>query len=213
MIGEDNQAVAQGEPAKTVDHEMSRRRDEVVRCKEILGWSWDMVAQRFGQKLAWGLRIKTCKETLPDSDLEWLQDLAATVAAFPTRAAYAERAQAAQQQVTAREEPLVMQDTAATPAPSENGEPLVSRDQAVIDSLVLVYIEAAQADTTPEVTAARWALGRVALELGLLDVVKERIAALPPSVAAPPPAQSVWQAPEPARPVIGNGGARTPMAA
>lgn len=61
----------------------AERRDEWLRCLEVIGWSQQKWADRTGEKLHQALAIKKGSRPLYDSDLRWVQQLAAAVASFP----------------------------------------------------------------------------------------------------------------------------------
>jgi hypothetical protein len=59
------------------------RRDEMVRCIRLIGWTLPMLSERLGQAYTHGARLNQCKADLADSDLAWLQELAVLVASKP----------------------------------------------------------------------------------------------------------------------------------
>lgn len=66
------------------DWDTKLRRDEVVRCMGVLGWSWPVLGQRLDiGGLKGALQIKMCKREISDGDLEWLSSLAAAAEAVP----------------------------------------------------------------------------------------------------------------------------------
>lgn len=63
--------------------ETKQRRDELVRCKDIIGWSWLTVGQRLALNSSQAFALKACKREISDVDLDWMRDLADAVAARP----------------------------------------------------------------------------------------------------------------------------------
>lgn len=207
----------------------SDRRNEIQRCIEIIGWSWGKLGDRIDLKLPSVYAVKNCKRTIPDSDLRWLQDLADAVMAHPRPAPQddpspvqgAPVVQAGAMLATAdlnpamEHAPSVQHDVAPAPADADivrrvRDEIAEQSTVAIVSSITSVYMAAVpgvgpDAMTSEQVAGARWALGELAQQMGVLDLVQDQLRAYSAKAAAV----------EPARGMIGGGvGAdtRQPMA-
>lgn len=174
------------------------RRDEVQRCIEIIGWSWGKLGDRLSIKLPSALGIKNCKRPIADSDLRWLQDLADVMLSHP-RPAETNDPEAVQGapivQAGVATSPVLHSDTALPSAPDvAPAMPAVDlvrqvRDEiaeqstvAIVSSITSVYMSAipgAGPDgmTSEQVAGARWALGELAQQMGVLDLVQDQLRA------------------------------------
>lgn len=62
---------------------LNERRDEWLRCLEVIGWNFGKWADRTGLKLHQAMATKAGKRPIADSDMRWVQMLAAAVASMP----------------------------------------------------------------------------------------------------------------------------------
>lgn len=177
--------------------ETKDRRNEVQRCIDIVGWSWSKLADRLGIKFATSLAIKNCKRPIADSDLRWLQELADVMIAHPRPAemndpepvAGAPIVQAGAMMMPAEDvapvaAPVVQQVTAQNPPVDllkEMREELAEQQAvAIVSGITSVYLSAVpgvgpDAMTSEQVAGARWALGELAQQLGVLDLVQDQL--------------------------------------
>lgn len=189
----------------------AERKTEWLRCLQVIGWSQQKFADRTGVKLHTVLAIKSGNRDLPDSDLRWVQQLAAAVAALPRPPIEDDPVPAdhpvARLEPAARVEEVTMQTIAAHQAAMpttaiEIAVPAVFGPAEVLRELEAVYRDAGASEgaTDDQAAGARWAVGALAQRLGLLEALQAMIAAPPVSqlrVAAPQPDAAVARTPEP----------------
>lgn len=194
--------------------ETKQRRDELVRCKDIIGWSWLTVGQRLALNSSQAFALKACKREISDADLDWMRDLADAVAARPRPIAaptHGPRLVADLSMgvgplgftaaMVKAERPAVMSDN-DLPAELYSDQPHVPDGldgssamyedylsvSGTVNALAEVYASLATADMTAEALGgAQWAISDVALKLGVLDQVAARIKAARAITATVPP--------------------------
>ena len=191
------------------DWQTKLRRDEVVRCMGVLGWSWPVLGQRLEiGGLQGALRIKMCKREISDGDLEWLSSLAAAVEAVPRPVPAEPAADPQGDEGSAVTEGAVQQTAGAMTAMGSTmaAETAAEVEQRVIEAIVAQYrspVAGWQGWSADEVRAARGALSELLVRLGWLDRAKGLLAASAPKAAASPaavvtpaPRSSPWAAPQ-----------------
>jgi len=205
---------ADGAPLVTT----AERRDEWLRCLEVIGWSQQKWADRIGEKLHQALATKKGARPIYDSDLRWVQQLAAAVASLPrpplsTDPVPASHPVAALEPRVRVEEVTVDTIKANNPAAGVDAflsagnvimtptpDPTVrtmevqvplNPPEVVLKALADVYQDggASQGATPEQITAVRWAMSEIAGKLGLTDALK--IVVSPPPAPAPVPETTV----------------------
>ena len=171
------------------DWDTKLRRDEVVRCMAVLGWSWPVLSQRISVGVLKGaLAIKMCKREISDSDLEWLSSLAAAVEATPRPKPVAALQD---DEAPAATEGLVQEQR----EPSEGTTALVEHvEQRVIEAIVAQYrspMEGWDGWSADEVRAARVSLSELLSRLGWLDRARKLLADTATRSAVPAGAPAV----------------------
>lgn len=176
------------------DWDTKLRRDEVVRCMGVLGWSWPVLGQRLDiGGLKGALQIKMCKREISDGDLEWLSSLAAAAEAVPRLvpvAATEDDGAPMLAEPPARQAEPTMVATGSTMA----AETVAEAEATVIAAVVAQYrapLEGWDGWSADEVRAARAALSELLARLGWLGRARQLLAgAAPialPSATAPVP--------------------------
>lgn len=196
----------------------AERRDEWLRCLEVIGWSQQKWADRIGEKLHQALATKKGSRPIVDSDLRWVQQLAAAVASLPRPplqndavpvshpvAALEPRARVEEVTVdtmktnTAGVDTFMSAGQVVMPTPVQPPDPTVrsvemqvpvSPPEVVLKAMADLYQDGggSQGATAEQITAVRWAMSELAGRLGLLDALK--------IVVSPPPALEPASGPE-----------------
>lgn len=178
---------------------VSERRDELMRCTAIIGWSWQKVADRLDMTMAGALQIKNCKVGIADSDLRWLQELAAMMETMP-RPAVANDAD--NPELARLAAPVAMtvgvSEHEAQKMAVESGvlQVQAERDRtARVLADVYVATESLEGTTPEQQSAARWAVAEIASGLGLLGQVQAILKAGAPAPLPPAPVERMMREP------------------
>lgn len=164
--------------------DVKERRDEITRCLEIIGWSWQRLADRTENTLQGAYRIKGCKITMADSDIRWLQSLADAVSALPRPVVGNDPGSPGLERLAA---PVTMADEAKAKelAAIMVSDAVEAERDRMVRGLVDVYMSANDLEDAEQL-AARWAISQAAEALGLLPQVKAMLRAMmPPPAPAP----------------------------
>lgn len=183
----------------------SDRRNEVQRCLETIGWSWGKLGDRISGTLATAMAIKNCKRQIADSDLRWLQDLADAHIARPRPAESNDPEPVSPAPIVQGGGAIVHAGAVIDPdalkpvvpahhpdtAPRDVAPPADmmqrARDEiaeqstvAIVSSITSVYLSAVPSPgpdgmTSEQVAGARWALGELAQQMGVLDLVQDQL--------------------------------------
>ena len=173
-------------------------RDELLRCKEIIGWSWQGLGDQLGLTPAQVFSVKASHRDVPPSDVAWVQAVAAAVEGVPSRAEFARVDEAARAElalvdrsaariadvgagISSDWSPPALLSAAAVPDPSSSERMEIADMTAaqVCEALAAVYWEASTSGRldSNQRLAARWTIGEVAGRLGLVDEVKAALLA------------------------------------
>lgn len=150
---------------------LKQRRDEIVRCKDVIGWSWITVGQRLGLTSAAAFGLKNCKRPISDQDLSWLQTVAAAVDALPRPDPIEE--------VPMRVSGGVAMERGDRDAPNPASEfpgfdPIPTEFAETV--LAQMYVGLGNAGLTAEQReGASWAISELAAQLGVTAGVAEQI--------------------------------------
>jgi hypothetical protein len=165
------------------------RRDELVRCTAIIGWSWAKVAERLDLTLPGALTIKNCKKGIADSDLRWLQELANAIEHLPRPKIQNDddNPELARLSVPVQMAGYMPESEAQKAAENAVVITLEAERDRTAKVLANVYMAAADLEgaTMEQQSAARWAIAESAAALGLLPQVQALIRAAPPKPVPP----------------------------
>lgn len=216
----------------------TERRDEWLRCLEVIGWSTQKWADRTGEKLHQALATKKGSRPLYDSDLRWIQQIAASVASMPRPplatdpvpvghpvAALEPRSRVEEVTVDTikANNPTAGVDafmsagnvvmSAPAPDPTVRSVELqvpINPPEVVLKALADVYKDggASQGATPDQITAVRWAMSEIASKLGLTDALKIVVSPAPPPEPVPETAVREPQPWSPPQPVYETVGVR-----
>jgi hypothetical protein len=168
---------------------LSERRDELVRCTTIIGWSWAKVAERLDLTMAGAMTIKNCKTGVSDSDLRWLQELANAVEHLPRPKIENDddNPELARLSVPVQMAGFVPTSEAQNAAEKAAVITLEAERDRTAKVLADVYLSAADLEglSVEEQNAARWAIGQAAAAIGVLPQVQALIRAAPPKPVPP----------------------------
>ena len=195
--------------------QMAERRDELQRCLEVIGWSWQKWADRTGVKLPNALAQKACKRAVFDSDIRWVQMLAAAVASYP-RPVPADDAVDPSHPVAQLEPAKVVREVRIGAEQAPAGVPARSEEFAVPVSIGTMEALAAMAELyrdagasegagDEEQQAVRWAMGMLAAKLGIEAPLRSLVSSGGRVVMQP--------APVPSEPVLPQQHAEAPVPA
>lgn len=166
------------------------QRDEVQRLKDLIGWSWQMLAVQLGWTPSQMDSFKKCKFPIDDTRAGWLAHLAQLHLDNPRPNAPGTPAQAE------------IQETAMSPHLLSRGEPDSLGRSMVAATIAEAYEDLRENDALSEFErgAARWALGDLAARLNVKDLVIAQLR----RVAEPPAAQEVVPRPPPWGSLVGE---------
>jgi hypothetical protein len=191
--------------------ETKDRRDEVARCLDVIGWSWTKLGERVLLSQPTVFQVKNCKRPIADSDIRWLQDLADAHKALPRPVEQndpspvngAPLVQAGAVLATADLNPAtgngasLHQEMPGTNLVQQLREEIAEQSTvALVANITSVYLSAVagvgpDAMTDEQAKGARWALGELALQLGVLDAVQEQLRAYQAQAAVVPAAPRI----------------------
>lgn len=161
--------------------ELRMRRNEVNRCREVLGWSWATLGLRLELTPAMAHAIDKCRREVTDADMEWLQQLAQAVTLLPRPRDQRRGAGRLAGWNEARQAPTAEQEAAD----------MALRDE-VIGQVVELYATSDEIGEAGEGgPGARHALGELMRRLGWLDETRARLQARAAAEEAVRQAQAV----------------------
>lgn len=188
---------------------LNERRDEWLRCLEVIGWNFGKWADRTGIKLHQAMAVKAGKRPIADSDMRWVQQLAAVVASMPRPivqddpipvghpvAALEPRSRVEEVTVdtiktnnpTAGVDAFMSAGNVVMPPPGPTVRTVelqvpLNPPEVVLQALADVYKDggASQGATPEQITAVRWAMSELAGKLGLTDALKLFVSPAPPA--------------------------------
>jgi hypothetical protein len=171
-----------GEPITSI----AERKDEIVRCITVIGWSWQKLADRLELRLPGVMAFKNCKrQSLADAHMA----LPRPMVTFDPEPVPAAPAGLPGGIAGLGPQPGQPDGVQLQPASQIVGNDVVKQIReeiaeqsttAIVAAISGVYMAAVpgmgpDAMTSEQVAGARWALGELAQSMGVLDLVQDQL--------------------------------------